>query len=193
MILSNLENKKLILASGSPRRQQLIRDLGLDVAVRLKPVDESYSDHLKREQVALYLAEKKADALLPELNEDEVLITGDTIVCLGDQILNKPKDAAEAFEMLTALSANTHSVITAVCIASLAKKEVFYDETTVTFRALTSAEIQHYINEFQPFDKAGGYGIQEWIGCIGIVDMCGSFYNVMGFPLHKIYEALSRF
>ncbi len=193
MILPNLHNKRLILASGSPRRQQLIRDLGFDVEVRVKSVDESFSADLKREQVAVYLAEKKADALIGDLDADEILITGDTIVCLDDQILNKPQDAEEAFEMLAQLSDKTHSVITGVCIASSTKKVVFYDETRVTFRALTDDEIHHYIATFEPFDKAGGYGIQEWIGCIGIIQMQGSFYNVMGFPLHRVYEELAGF
>lgn len=192
-MLTNLNNKRVILASGSPRRQQLIRDLGLSVEVRLKSVDESFDARLKREEVARYLAEKKADAMLADLRSNEILITADTIVCLDERILNKPQDADEAFEMLSSLSNRSHSVITAVCIASTTKKVVFHDETLVTFRALTPTEISYYIENFQPFDKAGSYGIQEWIGCIGITHMQGSFYNVMGFPLHKVYEALAQF
>ncbi len=192
MILPNLQAKKIILASGSPRRQQLIRALGVDVEVRLKDTDEDFPASLLREQVARYLAERKADAFFGELAPNEVLITGDTTVYLNGEILNKPLDAQEAFAMLKKLSNQTHTVITAVCIVSDQHKQVFHDETDVTFGALSDDEINYYIQEYKPFDKAGAYGAQDFIGYIGIVDMHGSFYNVMGFPLHLVYRALKE-
>jgi len=192
MILPNLQAKKIILASGSPRRQQLIRALGVDVEVRLKDTDEDFPASLQREQVARYLAEKKADAFHGELAPNEVLITGDTTVYLNGEILNKPLDAQEAFAMLKKLSNQTHTVITAVCIVSDQHKQVFHDETEVTFGALSDDEINYYIQQYKPFDKAGAYGAQDFIGYIGIVDMHGSFYNVMGFPLHLVYRALKE-
>lgn len=192
MILPNLQGKKVILASGSPRRQQLIRGLGIDIEVRLKATDEDYPATLEREEVARYLAEKKADAFHDELAQNEILITGDTTVYLEGEILNKPFDNEEAYSMLRKLSGKTHTVITAVCILAEGRKVVLHDETDVTFGDLTDEEIKFYIKEYQPFDKAGSYGAQDFIGYIGIVDMHGSFYNVMGFPLHKVYRALQE-
>lgn len=192
MILPNLKAKKIILASGSPRRQQLIRGLGIDVEVRLKETNEDFPHDLQREQVARYLAEKKADAFHGELADDEILITGDTTVYLNGEILNKPLDADEAFLMLRKLSNQTHTVITAVCIVAHQNKQVLHDETEVTFGELSDDEINYYIQEYQPFDKAGAYGAQDFIGYIGIINMHGSFYNVMGFPLHLVYRALKQ-
>ncbi len=192
MILTNLKAKKIILASGSPRRQQLIRGLGLDVEVRLKETNEDYPETLQREEVARFLAEKKADAFHGELAADEVLITGDTTVYLHGEILNKPLDSSEAFAMLRKLSGQTHTVITAVCIVADQYKQVLHDETEVTFGELSDDEINYYIQEYKPFDKAGAYGAQDFIGYIGIVNMHGSFYNVMGFPLHLVYRALKH-
>lgn len=189
-ILTNLKNKKVILASKSPRRQQLIKGLGIDVEIRTKDVDESFSESLVREEVALYLAHKKAKAFKGELSADELLITGDTIVCLDELILNKPENADDAKRMLRMLSGKTHTVITGVCISDVKRNELLFDATEVTFGELTDKEIEYYIHECQPFDKAGSYGAQDFIGFIGIQGMNGSYYNVMGFPLHKVYEVL---
>ncbi len=193
MILSNLEGKRVILASKSPRRQQLIQGLGIEVEIRTKEVEEDFSSELKREEVARYLAEKKANAFLEDLKEDEVVITGDTTVYLNGDILNKPEDRDDAVRMLKLLSGQTHTVITGVCLISLTRKVVLHDETDVTFRELTDEEINYYIDVHQPFDKAGSYGAQDFIGFVGIEDMHGSFYNVMGFPLHKVYSELAKF
>jgi septum formation protein len=189
-ILKNLEGRKIVLASKSPRRQQLIQGLGVDVQIRTKEVDESFSSSLKREEVALYLADKKAKAFEGELAEDEILITGDTIVSLDDLILNKPEDFDDAVRMLKMLSGKKHTVITAVSISDSTKSELFHDETVVEFGELSHDEIEYYITNVQPFDKAGSYGAQDFIGYIGIVGMNGSYYNVMGFPLHLVYAHL---
>lgn len=181
-----------MLASKSPRRQMLMRELGLPIEVRTLDTDESFNRSLKREAVAKYLAEKKAEALRHTLADHEVLITGDTIVCLEDEILNKPEDAEEAAAMLRKLSGATHTVFTGVCIISGDTKKIFHGATDVTFAALTDEEIEHYIHSCAPFDKAGAYGAQDFIGYVGIIDMQGSFYNVMGFPMHLIYEALKE-
>ena len=179
----------LLLASNSPRRKELLASLGLAFEVRVKEVHEDFPDHLKREAVAEYLASHKADAYKNEL-VNEAIITADTIVCLGDQILNKPADENEAFRMLRALSGKSHEVITGVCILTKAVKSVFHDTTTVYFKELTDSEIAYYIQVFQPFDKAGAYGIQEWIGMIGIERIEGSYFNVVGLPVQKLYEQL---
>lgn len=191
-ILTNLKGKKVILASKSPRRQQLIQGLGVEVEIRTKEVDESFSESLVREEVAMYLADKKAQAFQDELGSDEVLITGDTIVCLDELILNKPEDEDDAHRMLGMLSGRTHTVITGVSISDSHRKEVFFDSTEVTFGNLSNDEITFYIEKYKPFDKAGSYGAQDFIGFIGIQGMNGSYYNVMGFPLHKVYEVLKN-
>lgn len=188
-----LKNRHLILASGSPRRQQFLKDLGLDFEIRLKPVEETYPDHLKNAEVAEYLAELKTAPFNENLKQDDILITGDTIVCLGDTILAKPKTADKAFEMLMNLSGNPHQVISSVCLKSTEKTALFHGKTTVFFRTLKEEEIWYYINTFKPYDKAGAYGIQEWIGKIGIEKIEGSFYNVMGMPVDKVYTALLKF
>lgn len=191
MILSHLATKKVILASKSPRRQELLKGLGITFEVRTKEVDESYSSTIKNEKVAEYLAQKKSAAF--KLNTNEILLTADTIVVLGNNILNKPKDFSEAEEMLTLLSGKTHQVITGVCIKSLEKEAVFSSSTKVQFKPLSITEIKHYINSCQPFDKAGAYGIQEWIGYIGIEKLEGCYYNVMGLPLSDLYQELQGF
>jgi septum formation protein len=190
MILQHLQGKKLVLASGSPRRQELVKGLGVPVEVRPRPIDESYPAELKREEVALYLASKKADAFVFDLSSDEIILTGDTTVYLEGDILNKPESREEAVGMLRRLSGQTHTVITAVCLLSLERRVVFHDETEVTFGELSDDEINYYVDEYQPYDKAGAYGAQDFIGFIGIVDMRGSYYNVMGFPMHRVYAEL---
>jgi septum formation protein len=184
---------KLVLASNSPRRQELLTRLGLNFEVRIKAVDESYPSNLRRAAIAEYLAEKKAAAYLPDLQPDELLITADTIVCLDEQVLNKPADAAEAHAMLHALSGRAHDVITGVCLQSTARKTVLHDVTKVYFKELSEIEIHTYVEKHQPLDKAGAYGAQDWIGMVAIYKLEGSFYNVMGLPVHKVYAALQTF
>ncbi|GHA58994.1 Maf family nucleotide pyrophosphatase [Pontibacter akesuensis] len=181
--------RPLLLASNSPRRKELLASLGLSFEVLVKEVHEDFPEHLKREQVAEYLASHKADAYTSDIT-DQVLITADTIVCLGDRVLNKPADFAEAKEMLQALSGKQHEVITGVCILKQGQKNVFHDSTSVYFKRLSEAEIDYYITQYRPFDKAGAYGIQEWIGMIGIERIEGSYFNVVGLPVQKLYTKL---
>jgi septum formation protein len=182
-------SRPILLASNSPRRKELLAGLGLKFEVRVKEVHEDFPEHLQREQVAEYLASHKADAYTADLRK-EVLITADTIVCLGKRILNKAADATEAFEMLKALSGTHHEVITGVCILTKNSKTVFHDVTKVYFKELSDEEINYYIEHYQPFDKAGAYGIQEWIGKIGIEKIEGSYFNVVGLPVQKLYTYL---
>ncbi|MDZ4823843.1 MAG: Maf family nucleotide pyrophosphatase [Flavobacteriales bacterium] len=193
MKLKNLEGKKIILASKSPRRQQLMSGLELQFTLRTMDVDESFPVHLKGENIALYLSKTKAEAFLPALDENEILITADTIVWIDDEVLNKASDFDEAFRMIKKLSARTHIVYTAVCITSKHKQVNFCDETKVTFAALTDEEITHYITHYQPYDKAGAYGAQDWIGLAGIEKLEGSYFTVMGLPVHRLYQELKKF
>lgn len=186
-------NYKLILASKSPRRQQLLSELGFDFEIRTKDVEEDYPPHLQRENVALFLSQLKANAFKNELKEKELIITSDTIVCLDNQIIGKPTSRANAIEMLTALSGRMHDVITAVTLTSSQKQTSFFVCTTVFFKSLSVDEITYYIDNYEPYDKAGSYGIQEWIGFIGIEKIVGSYFNVMGLPLKELYDALHAF
>jgi septum formation protein len=193
LLKQSLEGRKIILASKSPRRQELLKGLEIDFEIRVKEVDESFDPSLKGAEVARFLARMKASAFLSSLNEDEILITSDTTVCLGDEILNKPADRDEAVSMLSKLSGQTHSVVSAVALTSTSKQVIFHDETSVHFRELTLEEIEHYVDHYRPFDKAGSYGIQDFIGFIGVDKMSGSYYTVMGLPLHLLYQELSGF
>lgn len=188
-----LDTKKLILGSKSPRRQELLKGLCIDFEIRTKEIDESYPAHLKEESVPLYIAEKKAAAFQKELAENELIITSDTVVCLDGKILEKPKDLSDAKQMIKQLSGNQHTVYSAVCLLSKDKKVSFYDKTDVRFKKLTPEEINFYVEQFKPLDKAGAYGVQEWIGYIGIENMNGSYFTVMGMPMHRLYEELRRF
>ena len=184
---------KLLLASNSPRRRQLLSDLGLEYEIRLVEVDEEFPAHLRRAEVAEYLAAHKAAAYAAGLASDEVVLTADTIVCLGDEVLNKPADVAEATAMLTRLQGRVHDVFTAVCLrCGDGRKVVFSDQTTVTFRHLSPAEINHYIVTAQPFDKAGAYGAQDWLGMVGIERLEGSYFTVMGLPTHRVWKELEK-
>ena len=184
---------KLVLASNSPRRRQLLSDLGLEYEIRLVEVDEEFPAHLRRAEVAEYLAAHKAAAYATGLAPDEIVITADTIVCLGDDVLNKPADVAEATAMLTRLQGRAHDVFTAVCLRCGDGREViFSDQTTVTFRPLSPAEISHYIVTARPFDKAGAYGAQDWLGMVGIERLEGSYFTVMGLPTHRLWEELEK-
>ncbi|MGE0562172.1 MAG: Maf family nucleotide pyrophosphatase [Flavobacteriales bacterium] len=185
--------KEIILASKSPRRQQLLKGLGLNFQIVLKEVEEIYPPELKREEVPLFLSKLKADVFVPDLKPNQLVITSDTIVCLEDRIIGKPKDRDDAFNMLSDLSGKMHEVITAVTLTSLEKQVSFFVITEVYFKTLSNLEIDYYINEYQPYDKAGGYGIQEWIGYIGIEKIVGSYFNVMGLPVKELYDELERF
>lgn len=182
---------KLILASNSPRRKELLAGLGLLFEVRvLQDIDESYPDDLPVSEVALYIAGKKADAYRTIVNDDELIITADTVVIVGNEILGKPVDEADAERMLRQLSGRTHQVTTGVCLLTASQERRFAVTTDVTFKELSDEEIRYYVTTYKPFDKAGAYGIQEWIGYIGVTCLHGSYYNVMGLPVQRIYETI---
>ncbi|HCQ13234.1 Maf-like protein [Flavobacterium sp.] len=183
---------KIVLASGSPRRQQFFKDFDLEFEVRLKEVDEIYPDHLKAEEITNFLAELKAKAFDGELAQNEVLVTSDTLVWLNGKALGKPKDYDDAFQILKSLSNDTHEVITSVCFTTTEKSETIFDVTKVTFSELTDEAIRYYLDNYKPFDKAGAYGIQEWIGLIGITKIEGSYTNVVGLPTEKVYNYLTK-
>ncbi len=184
-----MKNRKLILASASPRRQFLLKEIGLEFTIDPPHIDESFPADMPIEKVPSYLAEKKAKALLPKI-KDEIVIASDTVVILGKQILNKPADRTEAIQMLTDLSGHTHTVITAVCLLSKTKSDCFEDKTEVTFKKLTREEIEFYVDNYKPYDKAGAYGAQDWIGMVAIEKIVGSYFTVMGLPIHKVYQRL---
>jgi septum formation protein len=192
-MLENLQNKKIILASKSPRRQELLKGLGLTFEVRTKDIEETYSADLRAEDVPVFLSEKKANEFLHELKSGEIIITSDTIVIHQGKILEKPKSKEEAHDMLRRLADSEHLVVTGVCIQSLEKKVVFSDLTLVEFSALTDEEIDFYIENYKPFDKAGSYGAQDWIGFVAIKKLTGSYFNVMGLPVHRVYAELKKF
>lgn len=182
-----------ILASKSPRRQQLLHGLGIEFEVRQKEVDETYPEELKPEDIPVYLAELKAEAFRNNLLENDLLITADTIVCLHRKVIGKPIDVNDAISLLHSLSGKEHQVISGVCLTSLTKQKSFSAVTNVQFKKLSEREIEFYTNTFQPLDKAGAYGIQEWIGYVGIAHIEGSFYNVMGLPVQHLYEEILQF
>jgi septum formation protein len=190
-MFNNLEGKKIILASNSPRRQELLKGLEVAFEVRVSVVEEKIPADLKPEYVAAYLSKLKSD-VFGKLEVGELLITSDTVVIENNHILGKPANEQEAFDMLKSLSGDTHTVMTAVTMRDISKQITLEDETLVTFRFLTEDEIWHYIYNYKPFDKAGAYGIQEWIGFMGVTRIEGSYYNVMGFPLHLVYEQLKK-
>ncbi len=183
----------IILASKSPRRQQLLKSLGIKFTVQTIEVEENYPKYLEKHEVPVYLAELKSQPFLNKLSGNDLVITADTVVCLDKQILGKPKNRKEAIEMLESLSNREHQVITGVCLSSKQKTHSFYSLTNVRFKPLNDDEINYYISEFKPYDKAGAYGIQEWIGAIGISHIEGSFYNVMGLPIQILYEEIQKF
>jgi septum formation protein len=182
-----------ILASKSPRRQQLLNSLGIEFQVKTKEIEENYPENLRKEEIPVFLAELKSKPFLSVLKENDLLITADTIVWFDGLVLGKPRNEEEAIGMLQKLSGNEHQVISGVCITSSNKQKSFYAVSNVRFKKLTKKEINYYVSEFKPFDKAGGYGIQEWIGVIGIIHIEGSFYNVMGLPIQKLYEEIQKF
>jgi septum formation protein len=193
-MLENLKNRQIILASASPRRRFLLKQLDIEFTSISAEVDESIPDGMSPDEIAIYLSEKKADHF-EELLEDpkNIVITADTLVLINGKILGKPVDPDDARVMLQDLSGNMHQVVTGVCIRSRDKSRSFTDWTDVYFKDLSSEEIDYYLNHYKPYDKAGAYGAQEWIGYIGIKRLEGSYFNVMGLPVQKLYEELSRF
>jgi len=189
MLKQKLTNYNVILASGSPRRQQFFKDLEIDFSIQLKEIEEIYPENLKGVAITDYLSNLKSEAF-STLNDNDLLITSDTIVWLEGKALGKPKDAKDAFTMLRAMSGKKHEVITSVCLKSTSFQKIINDITIVTFKELSNDEIHYYINNYKPFDKAGAYGIQEWIGFIGIEKIEGSYFNVVGLPVHKLYKEL---
>lgn len=182
----------IILASKSPRRQELLKLMGIDFRVVLKEVDETYPPGLSPSEIAVYIAEKKAKAFDQSIH-DEIVITADTIVCINDQILGKPENEEHAFEILSVLSGNKHEVITAVSLLKDHQIRSFYEISEVFFKPITAEQIRYYISTGQPMDKAGAYGIQEWIGLIAIEKINGSYTNVVGLPTHRLYSELCSF
>ena len=192
-MLDTLSQKyHLILASGSPRRQQFFKDLGLKFEIRLKSVEEVYPEHLQHHEISDYLAILKASVFKDELKANEVLITSDTVVWHEGVSLAKPQDAQEAFDMIAAMSGKSHEVITSVCFTTATSQKVVNETTKVYFEHLSAEEINYYVNNFKPFDKAGAYGIQEWIGNTKISRIEGSYTNVVGLPTHLVYKVLSE-
>jgi len=193
-MLENLKDYNIILSSQSPRRQELLKNIGLNFKIKVKEnVDESYPSNLPAREIAEYLAVKKLKAYKEHFTQNTLIITADTVVIKRDDVLGKPNSKEEAVAMLENLSDTYHTVTTGVCIATLEKQASFTSATKVFFSKLSEKEIEHYIETYRPFDKAGSYGIQEWIGYIGIEKIEGCFYNVMGLPLHQLYKTLKEF
>lgn len=189
----SLDKYKIVLASKSPRRQELLKAIIPDFSVVLRDTKESYPEGLREGQIVEYLAKLKADAFAGELADDQMLITSDTIVWVDGKVLGKPAGREEAIAMLRQLSGREHSVFTGVGITTNARQRVFSDVTYVHFKQLTDAEIEYYVDNYKPYDKAGAYGIQEWIGYVGVTKIDGSYFNVMGLPVQKLYEELNEF
>ncbi|UKK49426.1 Maf-like protein [Prevotella sp. E9-3] len=193
-MFDNLKKYHIILASNSPRRRELLGGLGLEFEVKVLPnIQEDYPAELPASQIAQYIASEKADAYRSMMKDDDLLITADTVVIVDDEVLGKPADAADARRMLNKLSGRKHQVITGVCLVTLQERRCFSVSTDVSFKALQDEEINYYIEHYRPFDKAGAYGIQEWIGYVGVTGLEGSYFNVMGLPVQRIYSELQRF
>ncbi len=189
-----LQNYKIVLASNSPRRKELLGGLNIDFEVRIIPdIDESYPLDLPIREIAEYIATKKSKVYIPTLKENELLITADTIVSCGGKLLGKPSGYEDAVNMLHELSGRVHEVITGVCVYSKQKSTCFSTTSEVCFANLTDEEIRFYVEQYQPYDKAGAYGIQEWIGYVAVESIKGSFYNVMGLPIQRLYQELKQF
>ena len=192
-MLNNLKEYKIILASNSPRRKELLRGLGVTYEVKTLPnIDESYPEGLDAEEIPLHIARNKADAYRSMMQPNELIVTADTIVWLDGMVLGKPKDEADACRMLRCLSGKTHQVVTGVCLTTLEKQRCFATVTDVTFAELTEEEINYYVSRYRPLDKAGAYGIQEWIGYIGVQNISGSYFNVVGLPIQRLYTELKN-
>ena len=193
MLSTLLQPKNIILASGSPRRQQFFKEMDLNFTIQLKEIEEIYPDNLKAEAITDFLAILKANAFENNLKENDILVTSGTIVWLKGKALGKPKDADDAFKMLQQLANQTHEVITSVCLKTIDKTEVFHCITKVTFNALSDESIRYYIKNYNPLDKAGSYGIQDWIGLIGISKIEGSYTNVVGLPTEMLFKKLMNY
>lgn len=193
-MLENISKYHIILASNSPRRRELLAGLGIDFEVKVLPdINESYPHSLPVVDIAQYIAREKAAAYRPLMRANDLIVTADTVVIAGDEVMGKPADAADARRMLRKLSGKVHQVTTGVCLITLTKQRDFSVTTHVSFKTLTDEEIDFYINRYKPFDKAGAYGIQEWIGYIGVTGLQGSYFNVMGLPVQRIYTELAAF
>ena len=193
-MLENLNKYHIILASNSPRRKELLEGLDLDFEVRVLPgIDETYPLTLPAAEIPLYIAKEKADEYRNQLTDKDLLITADTVVILGEDVLGKPVDNQDAFRMLRLLSGKTHQVVTGVCIITNQRQSEFSVSTDVSFDELSDSEIEYYIKTYSPMDKAGAYGIQEWIGHVAVSSLNGSYFNVMGFPVQRIYKELKTF
>jgi len=190
MLKDLLKNHEIILASGSPRRQKFFEDLEIPVKIDVRPVNEVYPKHLKKEEITDFLSVLKAEVFKNDLLENQILVTSDTIVYNEGKALGKPKEHTEAVKMIQSLSGKDHEVITSVCFTSKESQKILNHTTRVYFSELTEEEIEYYVSKFKPFDKAGGYAIQEWIGLIGIKKIEGSYFNVVGLPTHEVYETL---
>jgi septum formation protein len=194
MLQALLKNYNLVLASKSPRRQALLKEMGLDFEIITKDTNESFPAHLSGPEIVLYLCKHKSEAFsTDELPADFLLITADTIVLAGNQVLNKAADSEEALAMLSKLSGEKHQVITAVCLRNKNRTQAFYDLTEVHFGPISRDEMNWYVDNYKPFDKAGAYGIQEWIGLVGIESINGSYFNVVGLPTFKLFQELKQF
>lgn len=192
-MLENLNKYRIILASNSPRRKELLSGLGIQYEVKTLPdIDESYPEGLDGMEIPAFIARSKADAYHEVMQTDELIITADTIVWLDGNVMGKPKDAEEAREMLRSLSGQTHQVITGVCLTTAVYQKAFATMTDVTFATLSEEEIAYYVERYSPMDKAGSYGIQEWIGFIGVESISGSYFNVMGLPIQRLYTELKK-
>jgi len=190
----DISKYSIVLASQSPRRQQLLKDMGFTFEVRIsKDIDESFPENLKNQAIATYLSELKFNAYQSELANNELLITADTIVCIENEMLGKPRDRNHAIKMLQKLSNKSHFVYTGITVGTKDKKITAYDASEVFFQPISTEEIEWYVDKYKPFDKAGSYGVQEWIGYVGIEKIVGSFYNVMGLPTQKLYSTLKQF
>lgn len=192
-MLENLNKYKIVLASNSPRRKELLSGLGVDYVVKTLPdVDETYPEGLNEEDIAKHIARGKAEAYREVMNDDELVITADTIVWLEGTVMGKPKDEEDAREMLRRLSGKTHQVVTGVCLTTTSMQKTFATVTDVTFSNLTEEEIDYYVTRYRPMDKAGSYGVQEWIGFVGVENLSGSYFNVMGLPIQRLYTELKK-
>jgi len=193
MIIDNLNNYRIILASRSPRRQQLLRDLGLKFDVVFKDYTETFPESLGGEEIAKYVAHEKAVSFKNEISENEIVITADTIVWCNNKVLGKPLNSEDAIRILKEISGNTHEVITGVCLFSSFKEKTFSVSTKVTFDTLSGEEMNFYVDKYKPYDKAGAYGIQEWIGIAACSNIEGSYFNVVGLPVQRLYKELQSF
>ena len=192
-MLKKFKNYNFILGSNSPRRKEILKEIGLDFSIHPSNIDENFNKEIDLEDIPVFLAEKKANALKNKLKENDILITADTIVIYKNELLSKPENSCQAKEMLEKLSGKSHKVITGVCLLSKNNKSIFSSKTIVTFNDLDKFEIEFYVNKYKPFDKAGSYGIQEWVGLIGVKKIEGSYTNVVGLPASMVYTELKKF